>query len=102
MTSLLISINSEGDSYDLILVIVDRLIKMVNYKPVKIIIDIPSLAKVIINIVIYHYKVLELIVMDQSLFIMSKFWFLLCYFLEIKKTIHNFLYTNKWPNTKTK
>ena len=49
VTGLPISINWKGDSYDSILVIVDRLTKMVYYKPVKITIDAPDLAKVIIK-----------------------------------------------------
>ena len=39
VTSLPISTDWKGDSYDSILVIVDRLIKMVHYEPVKITID---------------------------------------------------------------
>ena len=37
---------------------------MVYYKPVKISNDISSLAKVIINIVIYYHKVFKLIIID--------------------------------------
>ena len=44
----------KGDSYDLILVIVDWLTKMVHYKAVKVTIDAPSLAEIIINVVIQH------------------------------------------------
>ncbi len=49
---LLISANQKGDSYDLILVIVYWLTKMVYYELVKITIDVPSLVKLIINIVV--------------------------------------------------
>ena len=42
----------KGDSYILILVIVNCLTKMVHYEPVKVIIDIPWLAEVIINMVV--------------------------------------------------
>ncbi len=58
VTSLPISANWKGDSYDLILVIVDRLMKMVYYEPVKITIDALGLAKVIIDMVMHHDKVL--------------------------------------------
>lgn len=44
-------INWKGKSYDLILVIIDQLIKMIYYKPVKVIIDTSALTEVIINIV---------------------------------------------------
>lgn len=51
-TGLLISSNRKSETYDSILVIIDRLIKMVDYKKVKVIINGPKLAKVIINIVV--------------------------------------------------
>ena len=60
----LISANWEGDSYNLILIIVDRLMKMVYYEPIKITIDVSSLIEVIINVVVYYYKVLKSIITD--------------------------------------
>ena len=45
-----ISNNWKRDNYDFILVIVDRLTKMVHYKLVKITIDALGLAEVIINV----------------------------------------------------
>ena len=42
----------KGNSYDLILVIVDRLTKMVHYKPVKVTINALELAEVIIDVVV--------------------------------------------------
>ena len=60
---------------------------MIYYISVKVTINAPGLAKVIINVVVCHHRVPESIVMDQSLFFTSKFWFLLCYFLGIKKKL---------------
>ncbi len=37
---------------------------MVYYKSIKIMIDIPSLAEVIINMAVHHYRVLESIIID--------------------------------------
>ena len=54
VTSLLNSADWKSDSYDLILVIVDKLTKIVHYEPVKVTIDITGLVKVIIDIVICH------------------------------------------------
>ena len=54
------------------MVIVDWLTKIVYYKLVKIMIDALGLAKVIINVVIYHHGVPESIVTDQSLLFTSK------------------------------
>ena len=52
MTGLPISTNWKDDSYDSILVIVDRLTKMVYYKVVKITIDKPGFPKVIIDMIV--------------------------------------------------
>ena len=75
------------DSYDSILVIIDRLTKMVYYVLVKITIDVLGLAKIIIDIIVRHYRVPKSIVTDQGLFFTSKFLFLPCYFFEIKKKL---------------
>ncbi len=87
VTSLPISAEWKGDSYDLILVIVDWLTKTVYYEPVKVTINAPDLAKVIINMVVHHHGVLESIVTDWGSLFTSKFWSSLCYFLGIKKKL---------------
>lgn len=55
VTRLLISTNWKGETYDSILVIVNRLIKMVHYESVKITIDASELAEVINNVVVRHH-----------------------------------------------
>ena len=45
----------KSDSYDSILVIVDRLTKMVYYVSVKVTINALGLVKVIINVVVHHH-----------------------------------------------
>ena len=84
VTGLPISTDWKRDSYDLILVIVDQLIKMVYYKPVKVTINFPGLVEVIINVVMRHYYLLDSIITNQELLFTSKFWSLLYYFLGIK------------------
>ena len=64
VTGLPILADWKGDSYDLILVIVDQLTKMVYYKPVKVTINAPGLVKVIINVIVRHHGVPESIVTD--------------------------------------
>ncbi len=64
VTGLPISADWKGDSYGSILVVVDRLTKMIHYELVKITIDAPGLAKVIINVVVRYYRVPESIVTD--------------------------------------
>ena len=87
VTGLPISTNWKGDSSDSILIIVNWLTKMVHYKPVKVTIDAPSLAKVIIDMVVRHHSLPDSIVTDRGLLSSSKFWSSLCYFLGIKQKL---------------
>ena len=84
VTGLPLSADWKGDNYDSILVIVNRLIKMVHYEPVKVTIDTPGLAEVIIDVVIQYHDLLDSIISDREAIFTSKFWSLLCYFLDIK------------------
>ena len=77
----------KGNSYDSILVIVDWLTKIAYYESVKVIIDAPGLAKVIIDVVVRHHGLSDSIVTDQGSLFTSKFWLLLCYFLGIKQRL---------------
>lgn len=87
MTGPHISANRKDDSYNSILIIIDRLTKIVPSKPVEVTIDALGLAKVIIDVIVRHHRVSELIITDQGLLFTSKFWSLLYYFLRIKKTL---------------
>ncbi len=69
------------------MVIVDRLTNMVHYEPVKVTIDAPGLAEVIIDVVVRHHGVPKSIVTDRGLLFTSKFWSSLCYFLGIKRKL---------------
>ena len=84
MTSLLISTDWKKDNYDSILVIIDRLTKIVHYKPVKININTPGVIEIIINMVVWHHDLFHSIVTNKNSLFTSKFWSLLCYFLGIK------------------
>lgn len=64
MTGLLILTDWEKHSYDAILVILDCLIEMVYYKPVKSIIDTASLAEIIINMIVRYHGFLKSIISD--------------------------------------
>ncbi len=59
-----ISSDWKDDNYDSILVIVDRLMKMVHYIPVKVTIDASGQAEVIIDMVLRHHGVPESIMTD--------------------------------------
>ena len=64
----------KGDSYDSILVIVDRLTKMVHYKLIKITIDAQGLAEIIIDVVVRYHGPLDSIITNQRSFFTLKFW----------------------------
>ena len=87
VTGLPILTDWKGDSYNSILVIVNWLIKMVYYKPVKVTINAPGLAEVIIDAVVRYHGLPESIVTDRGLLFTSKFWSSLCYFLGIKRRL---------------
>ena len=64
---------------------------MIYYKPGKISIDVPGLAKVIIDVLVRHYGLLDSIVFDQASLFTLKFWSFLCYFVRIKRWLFIFL-----------
>ena len=76
-----------GNNYDSILVIVDRLTKMVHYEPVKVTINVPRLVEVIIDVVVRYYNFPDSIISDWGAIFTSKFWPSLCYFLGIKRQL---------------
>ena len=87
VTGLPLSADWKGDSYNSILVIVNRLTKMVHYKPVKVTINAPGLAEVIIDMVVWHHGLPDSIISDQRAIFTSKFWSSLCYFFGIKRRL---------------
>ena len=60
---------------------------MINYKPVKLTIDAPGLAKVIIDVIVWHHGLPDSIISNPGSVFISKFWSLLCYFLDIKQRL---------------
>ena len=63
-----ISTNWKEESYDFILVIIYWLIRIIYYKPVKVIIDILGLANVILDVVVWHHSLLDSIITDWGHF----------------------------------
>ena len=82
-----ISTNWKRDSYDSILVIVDWLTKMVHYELVKVTIDTPGLAEIILHVVVWHHSLPDSIVSNRGSLFISKFWSLLYYFFGIKRRL---------------
>ena len=90
-----ISTNKKSNNYNFILVIIARLTKIIYYKPVKVMINIPGQAKVIINMFVYHHGVSKSIIMNRDLLFISKFWSSLYCFLQIQKR-YSQPFTRKW------
>ena len=60
---------------------------MVYYKPVKVTINALAFAEVNMKTIVQYHSLPDLIVSDWGLVFSSKFWFSLCYFLKIKRTL---------------
>ena len=58
-----------------------------HYELVKITINAPSLAEVIIDIVVWHHDLPNSIITDWGSLFTSKFWSSLCYFLSIQRRL---------------
>ena len=71
--SLPLFVNWKGDSYNLVLVIVDRLTKIVHYEPVKVTINTLGLAEVIIDVVVQHHGLPNSIISDRGAISTPKF-----------------------------
>ena len=87
VTGLPLSADWKGDSYNSILLIINQLTKMVHYEPIKVTIDAPGLAEVIIDVVIWHHGLPNSIVTNRGSFFTSKFWSSLCYFLGVQRKL---------------
>ena len=92
VTGLPILFDWKKDTYDSILFIVNWLTKMVHYKLVKITINAPSLAKIIIDVEVWYHGLSNSIVTNRSSVFTAKFWSLLCYFLGIKQYLSTAFY----------
>lgn len=46
------------------LVVIDCFTKIIHYEPLKVIFDVLSLAKVIINIIVHHHNIPKSIIID--------------------------------------
>ena len=75
---------------------------MIHYKLVKVMINVPDLANMIINVIIHYHKVLESIFTNQGLLFKSKFWSSLYYFIEIKRKLFTAFHLQTDGQTKRK
>lgn len=68
-----LSANWKGKNYNLVLVIVDRLTKMVYNELVKVTMDALKLVEIIIDVVIQYHDLSNFIINDRGAVFMSKF-----------------------------
>ena len=87
LIGLLLFVDCKSNSYDSILIIINQLTKMIHYKPVKVTIDTPRLAKVILDVIVWYHGLSDLLMTDRGSFFTAKFWSLPCYFLGIKQKL---------------
>ena len=73
---------------------------MVNYKLVKVTFDALELAKVILNMIIWHYSLSDSIMTNRGLFFTLKFWSSLCYFFSIKQRLSTVFHSQTDGQTK--
>lgn len=73
ISGLPVSTNWKGKIYNSILVIIDRLTKMIYYKPIKVTRNAPILKEVIINMVVRHHSLTDLIISDCGSVFSSNF-----------------------------
>ena len=73
---------------------------MRHYELVKITINAPGPAEVILNVVVWHHGLPKLIVSDRGSLFISKFWSLLCYFFGMKRRLSTTFYPRMDGQTK--
>lgn len=74
----------KSNSYDSILVIIYYLIKIAYYQLVKPTINVASLVKIIIYILVKYHNLLKIIISNKRFLFTLKFWSLLYHFFDIK------------------
>lgn len=77
--------NWRSGEYNSILVIIDCLTKIVYYGAIIKTRTAEKLETVVIDTIICHYGFLDFIVTDYGFLFTSQFWFLLNYFINIKR-----------------
>lgn len=95
-----ISTNWKSNSYDSIFIIIERLNKMVYYKSIKITINILGLATIMINIIVQPHGFFDSIISNYGMIFIFKFWFLFCFFFNIKRKFFITFYFQKNDQTK--
>lgn len=60
---------------------------MIHFEPIKVTIDAMGLAKLILDMIVWHHGLPNITVSDKGSLFTSKFWLLFCYFLDIIKKL---------------
>ena len=71
-----------------------------HYKPVKVTINAPGLAEVILDMVVWYYDLSDSIMINRDSLFIAKFWSTLCYFLGIKRKLSTVFHLQTDSQTK--
>ena len=74
--------------YDVILVIINRYIKIIRYLFMFIIIDVVALTKLFFVEIVYYYNIFYNIINDRGSMFINVFWFILCFYSRIKRRLN--------------
>ena len=74
--------------YNVILVIINRYIKMIRYLFMFIIIDAAALTELFFIEIVYRYDMFYNIVNNRDFVFISVFWFILCFYSRIKRRLN--------------
>lgn len=81
------------------LVVVDRLTKIVHYEPVLTTLDVEQLAEVLIEAVIKYHGLPDSIITDRESLFTSRFWSSLCYYLNVKRRLRTAFHPQTYEQT---
>ncbi len=82
-------LSKHSDSvYDVILMIVDRYIKMTQYISISKTLIAMQLADIFFEKIVCHYRTLKEIVSDRGLIFTSSYWLKVCYQMKIKRQLN--------------
>ena len=85
VTSLSINRNWNEVEYDSILIMIDRLTKMIHYISIIKIISVEDLTKIFIKEVVRLHDLFLFIIIDKKSLFTSSFWSTFCYIMKIKR-----------------
>ena len=78
--------------YDLILIIINKYIKMIKYLSINIKINVSKLTNVFFEKIVLHFDMLTDIINDKDFLFINIFWSTFCYHAKIKRRFNTAFY----------